>query len=118
MTSDPVVGWTIILIGATVLVASFIYRVVTPAPADDLAAIQLFLKNRDQVQVEARKTWFGRPWRRIGRAYYPSGRPYRVIAQSNDGARWIHRLVALEKDSLGAVVLRQRINGVWFSVLQ
>ena len=94
------------------------YRLMTPWPAEDLKAIERFLKNRDEKLLKARKLWIGGPGSQgLGR-YTQVGRPYRVIAQSHDGSMWTHDLAIDGWDPLGNPLLKQRISNVWSSVIQ
>jgi hypothetical protein len=95
------------------------YRMAMPVPIADLAAITLFLRNRDETLSELQKVWVGGPWKRGGRgAPSQTGRPYKVLADGGDGVRYVHRLAADGTNSVGDVALKQRQGGVWVPVLQ
>ncbi len=95
------------------------YRMAMPTPAKDLAAVELFLKNRDEKLISIKKMWVGGPARSGGRAIYvQTGRPYQVMAQSTDGSCWTHCLAVDGIDGLGSLQLKQRLRGVWSPVIQ
>ncbi|WP_168077178.1 hypothetical protein [Caulobacter sp. SSI4214] len=107
------------LLFALVTIGPLVYRLIMPVPPSDAKAIEVFLRNRDQVLVNVRKIWIGGPSHWGGRGVYKqTGRPYRVTAQSPDGSRWTHDLAADGKDVLGNTKLKQRTNGVWCEVFQ
>jgi hypothetical protein len=107
----------VMLLLGGVFLAPMAYRMVTPTPPDDLAAIRIFLKNRDETLKTVSKTWLGGPW---GGTRIPTqtGRPYRVIAETGDGSSWVHILAGDGKDLLGGAKLQQRVDGAWSPVQQ
>jgi len=112
---------TVVLVVAVawVCVVPLVYRMATPIPPGDLAAIERFVANRDEKLNAVRKMWMGGPARSGGRAaYIQVGRPYRVVAQSTDGLYWTHALAVDGVDVLGNPQLKQRLRGVWTPVIQ
>ena len=96
-----------------------VYRMLMPTPPEDLQAIQLFLKNREETLVGTQKLWIGGPSRWGGRGIYAQiGRPYRVLAQNADGARCSYDLAAEDRDDLGNTKLQERRQGGWSPVIQ
>lgn len=109
----------IFLLFIAAIVGPMVFRMVTPMPTVDMKAIELFLKNRNEVPICVRKTWIGGPSHWGGRGLYrQTGRPYRVTAQSSDGSRWTYDLAADGKDALGNPRMNQRLGGRWSPVMQ
>lgn len=98
-----------------------VYQMIAPTPSDDLLAIDLFLKNRDQKVLDVRKLWIGGPsvWEGRG-VYQQTGRPYRVMARDAEGKAWRHYLAVGvgERDALGSLKVKQRVLGQWLPVIQ
>lgn len=106
---------------AAVFVGPMAYRLLRPTPAEDVKAIELFLKNREQTLLSVRKLWIGGPSVVGGRSVYAQvGRPYRVLAQSADAKRWRHDVAVDvgQRDVFGEPKLKQRVLGQWLPVIQ
>lgn len=91
-------------------------RLVSPMPAADLRAIEVFVRDRNQALAEVQKIWLGGPIRRLGFSRHP--RPYRVDVIGDDGGVYIHNLAAGDQDDLGHPRLVQLSHGVWLEVVQ
>lgn len=106
---------------AAVFFGPMAFRMMTPTPSEDVKAIDLFLKNREQSLLSVRKLWIGGPSVWGGRSVYKqTGRPYRVLAQSADAKRWLHDVAVDvgERDVFGDPKLKQRVQGQWLPVIQ
>jgi hypothetical protein len=106
---------------AAVFFGPMAYRLITPTPPEDVKAIELFLKNRDQTLLSLRKLWIGGPSVVGARGGYKQvGRPYRVLAQGADGKRWRHDVAVDvgQRDVFGDPKLKQRVLGQWLPVIQ
>ncbi len=105
----------------------FAVRMILPPPPDDVKAIELFLKNREESLVRLNKMiWIGglvgdTRWR-AGSAFWGQSksniRGYRILARDKEGSLFVHHLAANALDRTGARVLLQRSYGVWTAVLQ
>lgn len=97
-------------------------RLVSPMPAADLRAIEVFVRDRNQALSGIRKIWFIGPsilTAPLGFSRRPrKPRPYRVEVIGDDGGVYIHRLAAGDQDDLGRSRLVQLSQGVWSEVVQ
>jgi hypothetical protein len=93
-----------------------LHRQLSPPRSDDLAAIKLFLANRDQVSVRVRKG-MGGP-REHGRQSVYVERLYKVLALDADGSHYRHVVAAVSHKHDIPLALWQRVRGVWSKVLQ
>jgi hypothetical protein len=93
-----------------------LYRRFRPIPQKDLAAITLFLANRDQTPLRIRGGRGG-PDARIQEPVYRQ-RLYKVLALDADGSRYRHVVAAVDHYADTKFALWQRVRGDWSQVLQ
>jgi hypothetical protein len=91
---------------------------IKPPSAADLAAINLFLRNRRETLVKVEKMWFGGPpsYSLQPAVTTQTGRPYKLLARSSDGALWTHKVATNCLENGRIVPIMQCINGAWQSV--
>lgn len=108
------------LVGVATAVSAFSlgYRMIKPPSAADLAAINLFLRNRRETLVKVEKMWFGGPpsYSLQPAVTTQTGRPYKLLARSSDGALWTHKVATNCLENGRIVPIMQCINGAWQSV--
>ena len=99
-----------------VLAVSWAYRLARPVPAEDLVLITQFLRDREETLVKVEKMLFGGPesFGTGGRSgLTQTGRPYKLLARSHDGALWTHWVATHCLEHGRVVPIVQRLNGAW-----
>jgi hypothetical protein len=111
---DALAWWAVVFLCLSL--GSELYRQLKPISQEDVAAITLFLANRDQTPLRIRRG-VGGP-RQHGKHSASRERLYTVLALDADGSRYRHVVAAVDHQADANFALWQRVGRAWSKVIQ